>query len=220
MKIYCKLCGKSAVKNGTIKSTGVQRYYCKSCNRSFIENYVRKSFEHDLNIRLASLLKEGCGTRSISRILGISPETVTNKIIKIASSIVRPMILKGRTYEMDEMYTYIGNKENRICIAYAIDRKSKNVVSYSVGRRNLKTLRVVTESLILANASEIRTDRLNLYKTLIPFEIHYVKQRGINHIERKNLTLRTHIKRLNRRTIAYSKSILVLSAILKIYFWS
>ncbi|WP_343791129.1 IS1 family transposase, partial [Wandonia haliotis] len=38
-------------------------------------------------------------------------------------------------------------------------------------------------------------------------------------IERKNLTLRTHVKRLNRRTICYSKSLLTLSAIMRIYFW-
>jgi len=121
---------------------------------------------------------------------------------------------------MDEMFTYLGNKDRRICIAYAIDRNTRGVVGFSVGRRNVTTLRIVTESLILSEAKEIRTDKLNLYQTLIPEEIHHVKRRGINHIERFNLTLRTHIKRLNRRTIAYSKSLVVLSAILKIYFWS
>ena len=58
-----------------------------------------------------------------------------------------------------------------------------------------------------------------IYLGLVPKELHHVKRRGINRIERMNLTLRTHLKRLNRRTIAYSKSLLVLTAILKIYFW-
>ncbi|WP_291287929.1 IS1 family transposase, partial [Flavobacterium sp.] len=49
---------------------------------------------------------------------------------------------------------------------------------------------------------------------------HSVKRFGTNHIERKNLTLRTHLKRLNRRTICYSKSLVVLIVILKIYFWT
>ncbi|MFY1046718.1 IS1 family transposase [Chryseobacterium sp. GP-SGM7] len=35
-----------------------------------------------------------------------------------------------------------------------------------------------------------------------------------------NLNIRTHLKRLNRRTICFSKSNLILIAILKIYFWS
>ena len=216
----CKKCGDISVRNGKVKSTGNQRYYCKICNRSFIEMYTRKSFEYDLDERLVVLLKESCGIRSISRILGIAPKTVIAKIKRIADKLERPMILKGRSYEMDEMFTYIGNKDQRVCIAYAIERRTRNVVGYSVGRRNLKTLRTVTETLVLSDAKEIRTDRLNLYKTLIPEEIHHVKRRGINYIERKNLTLRTHLKRLNRRTIAYSKSLIMLSAILKIYFWS
>uniref|UniRef100_UPI0038B39A68 IS1 family transposase n=1 Tax=Flavobacterium soli TaxID=344881 RepID=UPI0038B39A68 len=43
---------------------------------------------------------------------------------------------------------------------------------------------------------------------------------GTNHIERNNLTLRTHLKRLNRRAICFSKSLIVLVFVLKIYFWS
>jgi insertion element IS1 protein InsB len=45
------------------------------------------------------------------------------------------------------------------------------------------------------------------------------KRYSTNHIERFNLTLRTHLKRLNRRTICFSRSLVLLNAILKIYFW-
>nr|WP_317192641.1 IS1 family transposase [Flavobacterium geliluteum] len=38
-------------------------------------------------------------------------------------------------------------------------------------------------------------------------------------MDRKNLTLRTHLKRLNRRTICFSKSLVIFMAVLKIYFW-
>lgn len=121
---------------------------------------------------------------------------------------------------MDELYTYVGSKLNMVCIAFALERDSRNVIDFSIGRRNKGTLRKVVDALVLSNAKEIRTDKLSLYINLVPKEIHHVKQRGINRIERMNLNLRTHLKRLNRRTIAYSKSLLVLSAILRIYFWS
>ena len=52
------------------------------------------------------------------------------------------------------------------------------------------------------------------------YSLHSVKRFGTNHIERKNLTLRTHLKRLNRGTICFSRSLIVLNAVLKIYFWS
>ncbi|MFC5981187.1 IS1 family transposase [Flavobacterium salmonis] len=77
----------------------------------------------------------------------------------------------------------------------------------------------VLETLKLSEAKETFTDRLKNYRYLIEEKLHSVKRFGTNDIERKNLTLRTHLKRLNRRTICFSKSLVVLIAILKIYFW-
>lgn len=78
---------------------------------------------------------------------------------------------------------------------------------------------MVVNTLLLFNPTEIITDKFTLYQTLIPKAIHNTKHRVTNYIECKNLTLRRHLKRLNRKTIAYSKSLLVFIAILKIYFW-
>lgn len=216
----CKKCETKSVKNGKIKSNKKQRYLCRKCNYSFVTNYTRKSYESDCNEKIVRLLKEGCGTRSTARILSIAPKTVTSRILKIATSIQQPPIVVGRTYEVDELISFIGRKEQRICVVYALDRKTKDVVSFAVGRRNKTTLRMVINSLILSDAQEIRTDKLSIYLSLIPKPVHHVKQRGINFIERNNLTLRTHIKRLNRRTIAFSKNLLVLVAVMRIYFWS
>ena len=96
------------------------------------------------------------------------------------------------------------------------DRQTREPIDFRVGRRNKRTLKGVITTLLLAVSKEIRTDRLNLYVGLIPKTIHSVNQRGINYIERKNLTLRTQLKRLNRKTICFSKSIAVLVAVLKI----
>nr|WP_300354724.1 IS1 family transposase [Chryseobacterium sp.] len=66
----------------------------------------------------------------------------------------------------------------------------------------------------------MHTDKLRHYQYLIPKDIHHTKKFGTNCIERKNLNIRTHLKRLNRRTICFSKSILILTSILKLYFWT
>jgi IS1 family transposase len=71
----------------------------------------------------------------------------------------------------------------------------------------------------LSDAKRIYTDKLRQYKTLIPAAIHRTTNRGTNHIERNNLTIRTHIKRLARRTICFSRKIAMLHSVLKIYFW-
>jgi len=212
-------CNLKMSKNGKTKAN-VQRYLCKVCGTTKQEEYTYQACSEGINNQIVILIKEGSGIRSISRILNISPTTVLKRIISVSREIPRPPILFGRDYEVDEMMTFIGNKKRQFCITYAIDRKTKEVACFSVGRRNKNTLRMVVNSLLLSNARQIRTDKCLLYPTLIPKELHHVKRRGINYIERKNLTLRTHIKRLNRKTIAYSKSLIVLSAILKIYFWS
>jgi insertion element IS1 protein InsB len=166
------------------------------------------------------LTKESCGIRSISRILAVSPSTVIRRIKKIGSQLVRPHpILKGKIYEVDELFTYVKNKDNRICIAYSYEPKTGFVLDISVGRRNKVNLRKVTDTLVLSGAKTIYTDGLDIYTALIPESIHKKHSRCTNHIERHNLNLQTHLKRLNRRTICYSKSLVMLLAVVKIYCW-
>lgn len=117
------------------------------------------------------------------------------------------------------MCTYIRHKRNFIWLVYALEKESKNVVSFNVGKRTNKTLSRVVDTLKLSEAKKIFTDKLKNYKYLIDDNLHSVKRFGTNNIERKNLTLRTHLKRLNRKTICFSKSLVILISILKIYFW-
>ncbi|WP_420535215.1 IS1 family transposase [Alistipes ihumii] len=98
-----------------------------------------------------------------------------------------------------------------------LDRKSKQVVSYNIGPRTNATLNVVLETLRLSDAKRVYTDRLRNYRSLIETKIHRTSLYGTNHIERHNLTIRTHLKRLARKTICFSRSAVILSAILKIY---
>jgi IS1 family transposase/transposase-like protein len=207
------------IKNGTCR-LGKQRYLCKSCKTSFIVNYSYKAYNSSTTKNLITLLKEGCGIRSISRILEISTTTVLKRILEIASKVVKPTVALGRVYEMDELCTYVGKKQNFVWVAYAIRKDTREVVDFVVGKRTKRTLKKVIDLLILSNANRIHTDKLKSYSSLIPSNIHSTKVRGTNYIERLNLTLRTHLKRLNRRTITYSKSGSILEAILKIYFWS
>jgi insertion element IS1 protein InsB len=72
--------------------------------------------------------------------------------------------------------------------------------------------------LIESKAKKIYTDGLNIYPTLIPKSIHSVYAKCTNRIERLNLTMRTHIRRLSRKTLCFSRSRLMLEAGLTLYF--
>lgn len=125
----------------------------------------------------------------------------------------------GKTYEVDELRTYVGFKKNGYWFISAFCRETKQIVSFTVGKRNNRNLKTVIDSLLLSNAVNIYTDRWKGYLSLIPKKLHNVRQYSINHLERFHLTLRTALKRLNRRTICYSKSLIVLSSCIKIYLW-
>ena len=137
-----------------------------------------------------------------------------------ADNIQKPAIAKGKSYEVNEMRTYIGKKSRLRWIVYALDRESKTVVSFNVGWRTNKTLKRVIQSLELSGARRIYTDKLKNHRYLIVKKLHNTLVHSTNHIERYNLSIRTHLKRLNRKTICFSRSLVIFMAVLRIYFWS
>ncbi|MGE6355549.1 IS1 family transposase [Flavobacterium sp. NPDC079362] len=212
------VCGGKLIKHG-FTSSGKARFKCSKCNKTIVEYYTSNAYKSNTNKKIIQLTKEGLGIRSTARILKISTTTLLKRIVSIVRKIEQPIISKGKTYEVDELCTYIRHKRNFIWLVYALEKNSKNVVSFNVGKRTNKTLSHVLDTLKLSEAKMIFTDRLKNYRYLIDEKLHSVKRFGTNHIERKNLTLRTHLKRLNRRTICFSKSLVVFTAVLKIYFW-
>ncbi|WP_324292112.1 IS1 family transposase [Chryseobacterium sp. C-71] len=117
------------------------------------------------------------------------------------------------------MRFFIRKKSNPQWLVYAIDKKSKIVAGFYIGKRTNKILKTVITTLLNSNPEKIYTDKLRHYQYLIPKEIHQTKRFETNSIERKNLSIRTHLKRFNRKTICFSKNIKILISVLKIYFW-
>jgi len=215
----CNYCNGVTIKHGSTKK-GSQRRKCKLCKKTQVTTYIYKAYNTNINNRITQLTKEGLGIRSTARVLQISTTTLLKRLLQIADAIPRPVISKHKTYEVDELCTYVKRKSRQVWVVYALERSTKAVVSFAVGARTTKTLHIVTQTLLNAEAKAIHTDRLRQYASLIPDNIHHSKRFGTNHIERRNLSLRTHLKRLARRSICFSKSKAILSAVLKIYFWA
>lgn len=101
-----------------------------------------------------------------------------------------------------------------------LKRVTKSLIGFVIGGRTKENISQLINKILLLNPKNIYTDRLNIYPSLIPKEIHRRFQYCTNKIERMNLTLRTHIKRLSRKTICFSRKQEYLEAHLRIYFWS
>ncbi len=215
----CNKCKCLAVKNGKQKN-GRQRYYCKTCKISFQRAYKYNAYNKQINRDIVAFLKESVGINATSRLLKISKTTVLTRILKMASNIIKPKFNEhNQYYEIDEMRVIVGYKQNQAWLTYGLNRNTKQIINFVIGRRTKENIALVTNTILLLNPKRVYTDRLSTYKSLIPRRIHNTRKKNTTIIERNNLTLRTNLKRLSRKTICYSKNFIMLEAILKIYIW-
>ncbi|CAM1364525.1 transposase (fragment) [Tenacibaculum sediminilitoris] len=105
----CKKCNSNnCIKKGV--RINKQLFYCKNCKKYFQLEYSYQSYKASTNDFIKKLLKEGCGVRSISRILNISTKTVLSRMLKISKQIKIPYFNKfGCKFEVDELFIKIAN---------------------------------------------------------------------------------------------------------------
>jgi len=213
--IYCK---KDCYKKG--KRNGIQRYQCKHCKKYQQQRYIRSIISKEKYVWVKNLNNEGCGISNISRLLEITKSSAQRLICKISLQIKKPVYKEeNQSYEIDELRTYCGNKNQECWIIYAINRATGKVIDFVVGRRTKANIKQIIDSVLKLNPKRIYTDGLNVYPALIPKTTHKIFRYCTNKIERHNLTLRTQIKRLSRKTICFTKNMDVLYCTLNIYWY-
>ena len=109
--------------------------------------------------------------------------------------------------EMDEQWGWVGNKRQQHWLFYAFDTKRKKVLAHVFWRRSAETLKYLLQLLKRFSIGMFTTDGWPIYQEQIAQLKHLVGKIFTQRIERHNLTLRTHIKRLARRTLCFSKSV-------------
>jgi insertion element IS1 protein InsB len=108
--------------------------------------------------------------------------------------------------EVDEFWSYVQNKGNQRWTWYAIDRKSGIILAWHNGKRTDNDFLVLWLMLSQFPVKNYYTDDWGAYSRHIPAHMHKVGKEDTWKIERKNLNFRTHIKRLHRKTICFSKN--------------
>lgn len=109
--------------------------------------------------------------------------------------------------ELDEQWSFVGNKARQHWFWYAYDTKTGSVLAYTFGPRTDETCRELLALLSPFNIGMLTTDDWGSYARELPEEKHLTGKIFTQRIERNNLTLRTRIKRLARKTICFSRSI-------------
>ncbi|MGA3028427.1 MAG: IS1 family transposase [Bryobacteraceae bacterium] len=172
---------------------GLRRFRCPQCHKTYTEAHkpaLEGSYLPQERIMLAmQLLVEGNSLRSTQRISGLDINTVTRILLKTGEKCEK---LMGRTVvnapvrdvECDEIWAFVGKKEKHkrpeeqhnetIGDAYcfvAIERTSKLVLNFALGRRDQATTDVFVEGLRDAirptGKFQITTDGFSSYKSAI-----------------------------------------------------
>ena len=109
--------------------------------------------------------------------------------------------------EMDEQWSYVGNKKQQRWLWYAWLPHLKTVLAYTLGARTDDPLKRLLTLIQPWNRVLYCTDGWEAYQRYLPEDKHLITKRYTQSIERQNLNFRTRIKRLARKTICFSKSI-------------
>jgi insertion element IS1 protein InsB len=117
------------------------------------------------------------------------------------------MIRRVDEAEVDEMWSFVGKKQEQRWLWHAIDHRTGEVLAYVFGRRQDEVFLRLKALLEPFRITRFHTDYWGAYRRHLDPEAYHPGKRNTQNIERKHLTLRTRIKRLVRKTICFSKSI-------------
>jgi IS1 family transposase len=120
---------------------------------------------------------------------------------------------KGKiAIQMDELWSFVGNKNHKKWVWIALDQKTREIVGLHRGDRSQPSAKALWDSLpaVYRPCAVCYTDFLDSYSCVLPQKRHRPVDKNsgkMNWIERFNCTLRQRVSRLVRKSWSFSKSI-------------
>jgi transposase-like protein/IS1 family transposase len=169
----CPTCKNEAQRFGTNRN-GSQRFRCVECKKTFSakpEDRIEGSYIEMARVeKVLQLLIEGCSVRSIERISGLHRDTILKLMIaageKCEKLLGRLIVnVPVRDVQCDEIWSFIGKKQKAVeedddpnygdayCFV-AVERNTKLVLNFALGKRNQATTDIFIEGLRHATARQ------------------------------------------------------------------
>jgi insertion element IS1 protein InsB len=227
VQVQCPDCHSAEVVQYGKQANGTQRYRCDNldCPRViFLLQYHDKGRLPAVKQQIIDMTLNGSGVRDIVRVLRVSSATVIDVLKKKEPTIkqVNERLLKSsdpaqldiilrqvEAAEMDEMWSFVGSKSQPRWLWHAIEHHTGQLLAYVFGTREDETFLQLTELLAPFGITHFYTDGWGAYRRHLDPSTHTVGKQHTQKIERKHLTFRTRLKRLTRKTICFSRSILM-----------
>jgi IS1 family transposase len=140
----------------------------------------------------------GIGDVSIKKVLSV----LVNSSHKI-----KPQKNYYDKLEVDEFWTYAGNKKNKIWLLYAYHRDTGEIVDYVWGKRNYRTAKKLRDSLRSKGIGYdmVCTDNWDSFISVFKEYNHITGKKYTKGIEGNNCRLRHRSRRAFRKTCCFSK---------------
>jgi transposase-like protein/IS1 family transposase len=169
----CPTCKAEAQRFGTNRN-GSQRFRCVECKKTFSarpEDRVSGSTVPLAQVeKVLQLLIEGCSVRSAERISGLHRDTILKLMVTAGEKCEKLMArlivnVPVQDIEADEIWSFIQKKQKAVtedddpnygdayCFV-AIERNTKLVVNFALGKRNQATTDIFIEGLRHATARQ------------------------------------------------------------------
>lgn len=170
----CPTCKAEAQRFGTNRN-GSQRFRCVGCKKTFSGPKPNRTDRIEGSTiplgkieKVLQLLLEGCSVRSAERISGLHRDTILKLLVAAGEKCEKLMArlivnVPVKDIEADEIWSFIQKKEKQVtedddpnygdayCFV-AIERNTKLVVNFALGKRNQATTDIFIEGLRHATA--------------------------------------------------------------------
>jgi insertion element IS1 protein InsB len=217
-EVACPSCSSRNIKKNGTTTNRKQKYRCKDCCRQFITDYRYRGCVPVLRNLIVPMTMNSSGIRDIARVLSISTQTVMKVIRARAAEILEPRVPpRIKDLEIDEFWSFIKDKSQQCWCWYGLNRATTRIAAYVLGRRTDASCRQLSDKLAGCAVENFYTDDWQSYAKTLPAKQHIISKAETLNIERHNLNFRTHLKRLHRRTICFSKSSEMHAAVIKLY---
>jgi len=229
----CPACHSPKIKKNGFTHYGKQNHKCKDCKRQFVLDN-RHTVDSRKRETVRRALAERLSLRGICRVVGVSltwlcgfaaevwasaPEDLG---LHIRSGWLRsPKTLKIIGLQLDEAWSFVGRKKNKAWIWVAFEPNTRQVVAFHIGGRGIDSAKALWKKIPrrMRRHCYFETDEWEAYRSVIPFDRHYVGKDQTYHVEGFWAGVRARVSRLVRKSLSFSKNWDNHVAAIRYYFW-
>ncbi len=189
-----------------------KNHICVNCGRQFIDQYDELGYSNEFKRKCLKMYVNGMGFRGVERVKGVHHTTVITWVKQVGELLpdaYNPEEIP-QVGELDELQTFVGSKKKKVWIWTVVDHFKPGILGWVVGDHSAKTFEPLWLVASFWQCYFYVTDGFKVYPQYIPDGDQIVSKTYMTRVEGENTRLRHYLARLHRKTLCYSKSLVML----------